>query len=277
MDLISSVGRINMSNSELRKKAFQIYKSHWKTLTLVSFIVFLMASIIYGVGLLSNILAGLIGLVPLAGVAVFIFSTLLYPIITLGSSYVYLEAWRGKNPKFHKMFYLCASKKDWLNAILLGFIFNLIIRVVLLPTTLREFITLSYAANFILEIMSFVFGIIFIWIVLRLALAPYLYNIGHSDNPINIIKASYARMKGNVGTLIFFNISIWWWRIFAAAIPMWFYDMLRLLFGVEMQTNDMTTTLLYSGAAVLIIFLLAPYPLLAVAGYADGLIPPEKE
>jgi len=85
-------------------------------------------------------------------------------------------------------------------------------------------------------------------------------------------------MKGNAGRLLLLYISVWWWRVLALVMPTMILMVLTIfmiLFGMDLNIGEIIPHIIFPLTAI-IASLLAPYPLVVSAGFADGLIPSEK-
>ena len=260
-----------LSNSDIRKQAYSIGKKHGKTLILVMLIRILpstMFLLINAVFMQDKRL--------LSAVITFTLNILTFPVVMIGSSYTLLETWRGGKPTLSMMFRFY-NRSDISKSILIGFVYFAFMRLFSVPGDISNLFPGDSFGKSALNLIGFGFSMVSILVTLRLTALPYLYCIGVSQNPFELIGESFRRMKGEVGSFIGLLITVSWWRIlvsFAVGIIPGFVAMSAgLLFGS--YRNIVVITMLVVG--LLAFTVLSPYPYLASAGFINNLIPSEKE
>ena len=222
------------SNLILRKKAHALYKKHWNTLILMSFFLALIAMLPTCIilmfehfGILKTAVKPIIS---------FLCDVILYPVTITGTAHIYLAVWRGQTPKVSMLFQFCASVQLWLRTLFLGFLYQLILGFF---TILEESRRLFSNNMVVFYGLSLLFGIGRVWIVVRLALLPYLYETEYtSKSPWITIRNAFLRMKGHSGHYMWFVITVSWLIVPILMITVIFFDIQTVILAGKIKLTS---------------------------------------
>ena len=258
------------SNSTLRKNAYLLYKKHWRTLILISFVTMLPS------GIFTLFTHFITTTAVVSRIISFVYHSLLYPITTIGAAYVYLETYCGQAPKISMLFQFCSSSRLWLRTLLLGSIIQLAQQAIPVLIEIRDLFSGNTGAYIGATFIFLIIISVSLWLMIRLTLLPYIYNTEYvSQSTWAIIKDAFYRMKGIAGRFIWFMITLI--LLFVPIIAL-----LSIVFGNLPQdawgyTKDKSAQLLlYQVCFGAVSVLWAPYLNLALAGFANEYIRLEK-
>lgn len=249
-----------MTNSEIRKKAAHLNKEHGGRLILISFVTALMTFTV-------SIAAGLLAradMYTLSRIVLFGARVLQYPIVTLGAVYAYFEVWRGKAPSLSMLWRFVSSKENFLNALRLGLLYRLLLELPSIPIYMRRLAVNNAGILMLLGIVALIVLYLALWLIYRFWLIPYLFSLSPEENAPQYFRKSFRRMRGKFCRFAGMIICTMWWRYFAVVFVSY-----AVMSAIGVRSEDSSV---YTDMALLLLSLLMPYPLLALTGFADGLI-----
>lgn len=258
----------------IKSRALKLNKTHRKTLIFIVLAAFLPSLIFTIVSAICKpdyeILSQLISL---------IFYTLIFPIYGLGLPHAFLRVWNGDSPKISMLLRYC-NLRDYPAALLTGFVYTATLRLLTIPTMIAGMLQDNRLAMAALSQIGTLCTLVSLWLTLNLTLLPYLYSIGFSRNPFTLMRASFQYMRGKVLSFLGFTFKLCWWRILIAVL------LVFILGGTVLKASLFTDPVtggyglaftVYGVCGLLLLYLTLTYPLLAIAGFADSIIPSEKQ
>lgn len=262
---------MSLENKSIRKQAFSLYKKHWKPLAQIMVVCFLPSAAFM---LISA------ALIPekrfLSSIISFALNVLTFPAVMLGSSHTLLRTWRGDNPRF-SMIFRYFNRKDLSLALLIGFIYYAILRLLSIPNDISKLFQSNTIEALLFMLIGVCFALVSFWLTLRFLLLPYLFCIEFSRKPFELISESFRRMSGKCGSYIRLAITVSWWRFLVSFAVIIIFGIIAMNVGL-LSGNYRTIILLVSLVIGLLVFMvLSPYPILSLTGFANNVIPSVKE
>lgn len=239
-----------MYDGDIRRRARQIYRRHMGAALLLGWMYQSLTP-------LSDWIAAVLGVTGgLWDSAISLIIGLVMAPLSMGALACILQMFEDDHTDWHQatQFY---RNGQW--AVAMG-LFGLTLAIGLGGTLLIMLLSLLIF-NSVFAVIALLIGLgVFIWLMLRFAMARLLLVIGESHTATDALSDSYHRMKDNVLEYAVFSITVGW-------IP----AVVSVICAVLMQTRPETTT----AATILsqaVGFLFAPYIVLAQTGWLAQLI-----
>ncbi len=262
--------RVGRTNQEIRKLAWTIYRANLGQLTAI-------ALVVGGVQFLFTLISRLVGFPGLwHQVASFVWSTLAFPVVTLGAAHAGLSAWRGERPRVGMLGWAFRAPGRLWGALAVGAaVEGISIAGSAFLSLLR---VISWPQAMALTVIVIV-GTAITWVSQRLFLVSYLcVSEENVPKPVEALHTSFGSMRGNVWSSIAMSIMAFFRAVFSAFGVLMIVLSIGLTLGAEsimMNASDSVRTLLQNGVSMALFAPLAAYVYVAMAGFADKLLPRE--
>ena len=206
-----------MTNQSIRSRALSILKNRW----------FLPTAAVLVVLLSQQLLTRCIGYlnidsrIDLTLRAACLF--LLFPLMSCGLANIFMALWHGRSARFSMLFHFFTSPRRYFGSLAAGLAYVLFdVFTMVCGELLIYFNTwLPFAESrvtplftllllFILLVSFMILALLSLWLMLRLALIPYICVVRDGRYPFNTIRESFRRMKKRSASLFCMWLATGW-------------------------------------------------------------------
>ena len=244
------------TNAVLRKRAFLLYWQRrgmlWTiffSFALVNFLWYAVQAYVIGNQLMETI-----------------YQLAVTPVMILGLYHLLLRLTRGREARWPMLFDFVRSPKVVRKALAVGLIWQFPSFLAYLLGLFGMPVIHSRELAILVLVEMLVAGLLTAWITLRLFLLPYLFVLNPQGSVPEMIKSSFRSMKGKVGRLLWFGITVYWWALVLFAVVIVLTP--SLFVANAFETNQLVRQLI----VLPLIAILNPYFSLAMADYANELL-----
>ncbi len=249
------------TNAMLRKKAWHLYFKHRGMLWII-FLLFAVVNLLW-----YMVKTYLIG----NDLPQIIYQLMTTPVMTLGLLHLLLHLTRGKEARWPMLFEFVKSPKLLPKVLTVGLIWQLPFTIVYYSILFGMPTIHQLELAIFVSVVTIVAVLLYLWIMLRLFLLPYLFVTNSKESVPEMIRTSFRMMKGQVRYLIWYGITVYWWA-FALLI-----GALLLFPSLALVNTSVSGQLMRQATIMLFVVLLNPYYSLAFAGYANKLLSSKKD
>jgi hypothetical protein len=257
------------ANSILRKRAFRLYRQNRGILWAAFLIFTLVNALWYEVRTyqIQNILAGYILNI--------VYQLLIAPVMSLGLYHMLLRMINGDKAELSMLFDFVRTPKVFFMALAVG-LATLIPDLLILIYSIVASVMIAEMTRDQTTILTMITVAVFgvgIWMMLRLFLLPYMYVSNPQESVMSLVSSSFTAMKGQVGKLIWFEITVFFLPALLVIVLLY---MINPLVNLSFILIDKDSRYVFQLITSLFMVLVSPYFDLAFAGYANELLESAK-
>ena len=199
-----------------------------------------------------------------------IYQLMMTPVMTLGLLHLLLHLTKGKEAPWSMLFDFVKSPKLLTKVLAVGLIWQLPFIIVYFSILFGMPTIHQLELAIFVSVVTIVAVLLYLWIMLRLFLLPYLFVTNPQESVPEMIRSSFRIMKGHVRHLLWYGITVYWWGFALLIVAL-------LLFPSFLANTSVSGQLMRQAAIMLFVILLDPFYSLAFTGYANELLPSGKD